>query len=363
MKTGSMARDQEKRLRICYIAGREAGYVRTRTMFKALQKAGFEVRSCLPPDKRFRHYPRLLFRFLFQKRGCDVVIVGFYGALLMPFVRLFSRKPVLFDIHSGTHETMLDWQRAKPRSVKARCFAWLDHWTMNLSDCIIIESQEHIRVWSERYGVPASKFEQVFLATDDEVIKPVPVSRGRSDPFLVHFHGEFAPFHGVDIILKAAHILREEPIVFQIIGFGTTYERDRALAQSLHLTNCRFIRWVPYENLAEALCRADVCLGFFSDRPRAHEVFTNKVIEAIAVKKPLITMRSRAVGELLSHGESVFFVEPGDPCSLADGILKLRNDPELTRRIAENGYLQSRRHCTIDAFACRMSEVVRKAAG
>jgi len=357
-----MARRQENKVRICYIAGREPDYVRTRTMLKALHKAGFEVRTCLPPDKRFRHYPRLLFRFLFQKRGCDVVIVGFYGALLMPFVRLLCRKPVLFDIHSGTHETMLDWQRAKPRSFKARCFAWVDHWTMNLSDRIIIESREHIRVWSERYRVPASRFEQVFLATDDEVIRPAPVSRCGGDPFLVHFHGEFAPFHGVDIILKAAHLLREEPIAFQIIGFGTTYESDRALAQSLKLINCRFIRWVPYENLAEAMCRADVCLGFFADRPRAHEVFTNKVIEAIAVKKPLITMRSRAVGELLSHGESVFFVEPGDARSLADGILKLKNDPGLGRRIAENGYLQSMRHCTIDAFAARMNEVVRKAA-
>ncbi|MBN1894868.1 glycosyltransferase [bacterium] len=353
---------QEKRIRICYIAGREQEYVRTRTMLKALRKAGFEVGTCIPPDKRFRHYPRLLFRFLVQKRGCDGVIVGFYGALLMPFVRLFSRKPVLFDIHSGTHETMLDWERAKPRSWKSRFFAWMDHWTMNLANRIIIESREHIRIWSERYRVPAGKFEQVFLSADDEVIKPVPVKRRCGDRFLVHFHGEYAPFHGVDVILRAAHLLRDEPVAFQIIGFGTTYESDMALAESLGLNNCRFIRWVPYENLAEALCRADVCLGFFADRPRAHEVFTNKVIEAIAVKKPLITMRSKAVGELLSHGESVFFVEPGDPRSLADGILRLMKDPELSRRIAENGYRQFRKHCTIEAFAARMSEIVRKAA-
>jgi len=349
----------KNRVKICYIAGREREYVRTRTLLKALDRAGFRVEACLPPDKRFRHYPRLLWQFIRKKKKCDVVILGFYGALLMPFVRILTRKPVIFDVHSGTHETMLDWERARPNGFRARLFASVDTWTMNRADCILLDSHDHIRVWSERYHVPISKFERVFLAADDEMIRPREKEKGDAS-FLVHFHGEYAPFHGVSVILQAAHLLREENIRFQIIGYGTTYASDMALAESLNLTNCRFIRWVPYEDLGEAMSRADVCLGFFGDRPRAYEVFTNKVVEATAVAKPLVTMRNRPVAEYLADGESVIFVEPGDPQALADAIRRLKNDPNLRDRIGRAGYAAFREHCTLDAFSRRMKEIVDK---
>jgi glycosyltransferase involved in cell wall biosynthesis len=230
---------------------------------------------------------------------------------------------------------------------------------MNRADCILLDSNYHIQVWSERYHVPISKFERVFLASDDEVIRPSE-KENRDGAFLVHFHGEYAPFHGVSVILKAAHLLRDENVQFQIIGFGTTYDSDMVLAQSLNLTNCRFIRWVPYEELGQMMSRADVCLGFFGDRPRAYEVFTNKVVEATAVAKPLVTMRNKPVAEYLTDGESVIFVEPGDPQSLADAIRRLKDDPNLRGRIGRGGYTAFQTHCTLDAFSKRMEEIIQK---
>jgi len=348
----------QREIKVCYMAGREYEYVRTRTVVLALQAAGFDVKMSLPPNKRFRHYPKILWKFLKMKRKCDVVIVGFYGALLMPVVRLFTSKPVIFDIHSGTHETMLDWEKVKSKSIMAKFFYQVDKITMKMADCIILESKDHIRNWSKTYGIPRNKFRHVFLAVDDNVIYPKPQNKNNRDAFLVHFHGEFAPFHGVEYILRAAHLLKDKGIEFQIIGFGTTYEKDMKLVKELNLTNCRFIRWVPYEKLADAMCRADVCLGFFGDRKRAYEVFTNKVVEAIAVKRPLVTMRNSPVQELLEDGESVVFVNPGDPTALADALLNLKNNSRLRQRISENGHKVFLTHCTIEMFAKRLKEII-----
>jgi glycosyltransferase involved in cell wall biosynthesis len=162
----------------------------------------------------------------------------------------------------------------------------------------------------------------------------------------------------VDTIIRAAADLASYGVEFQIIGKGTTYERDRGLADSLNLKNIRFIDWVKYEALADAMCRADVCLGFFADRERSYEVFTNKVVEALAVKRPLITMRNVPVSELLTDGESVLFVEPGDPADLARAILTLKNDGGLHRKLAEKGYEACQKHCTLSAFAGRLDELV-----
>lgn len=341
---------------VCYVAGRERSYVRTRTMLKALHRAGYGVEACIPPNKKFRHYPKLIFQFLLRKRHCDIILVGFYGALLMPVVRLFTRKPVIFDVHSGTHETMIDWGRARKQGLRAKMYWWTDHWTLNMADRIILEARDHIRIWSERYRVPEDKFYHIFLATEDSLFFPRP--EPGEDSFLVHFHGEYAPFHGVNVILRAAALLQDQGVRFQIVGFGTTYEKDVALAGALRLRNCHFIRWVSYEQLGETMSRAHVCLGFFGDTQRAQEVFTNKVIEAIAVKRPLITMRNNPVQELLTDGESVLLVPPNDPEALADAIFQLKNNRTLRRSLAERAYETFLNHCTIRAFADSMKELV-----
>ncbi len=357
-------RDGQKshQIRVCYIAGREREYVRTRTMLYALGLAGFEVKACIPPDKRFRHYPRLLAEFLFRKKGCSVIIVGFYGALLLPFVRLLSRKPLIFDIHSANHETMLDWERVRESGFFSRLLFWVDRLTMKMADRIIIESRHHVKVWAREYGIPPAKFEPIFLASDDRVLFPREV---RKDPgtFLVHFHGEFAPFHGVNVVMEAARRLKAEGVRFQIIGRGTTYARDRALAEKYGLSNCRFIDWVPYSELAGWMSAADVCLGFFGNRKRSYEVFTNKVVEALAVKKPLVTMRNEPVQELLTDGESVLMVEAGNDAELASAILRLKDDPALKKRIAEQGYRMYRLHCTLEVFSGRLKNLILDTLG
>ncbi|NQT24462.1 glycosyltransferase family 4 protein [candidate division KSB1 bacterium] len=341
---------------VCYVVGRERSYVRTRTMLKALRQAGYQVETCIPPNKKFRHYPKLILQFLLKKQKCDVVLVGFYGALLMPIVRLFTHKPVIFDVHSGTHETMIDWGRARKDGLRARIYWWVDHWTFNLADRIILEAHDHIRIWSDRYKVPKDKFFRVFLATEDSLIFPRP--EPEEDPFLVHFHGEYAPFHGVNVILRAAALLQNQGVHFQIVGFGTTYEEDMHLAESLDLQNCNFIEWVPYETLSETMGRAHVCLGFFGTTNRAKEVFTNKVIEAIAVKRPLITMRNNPVQELLKDGESVLLVPPNDPEALAQAILQLKKDKALRQSLTDRAYDAFLAHCTIRAFAEAMQDLI-----
>ncbi|HEX9654657.1 MAG TPA: hypothetical protein VGA99_13190, partial [bacterium] len=76
-----MSANNEEQLRICYIAGREATYSRTHLVIQGLRRAGYDVVTCLPPDKSFKHYPWLIWQFLRRQRGCDLVVVGFYGQI------------------------------------------------------------------------------------------------------------------------------------------------------------------------------------------------------------------------------------------------------------------------------------------
>ncbi len=53
--------------------------------------------------------------------------------------------------------------------------------------------------------------------------------------------------------------------------------------------------------------------------------------------KTVITADTPAIRELFDDQDMVL-VKPADPESLAAGILKLKNDPSLREKLAQNGY-------------------------
>ena len=345
---------------ICYIAGREATYSRTAIVYKALQRAGFQIIGLFPPDKRFLHYPGLVWQFLWKKKACDLIVVGFYGQLLMLAVRLLTRKPILYDIYISTFDTMVfDRGKAAPKSIAARVYRAVDRLSMLWADRILLESADHITDYANKFKVPQKKFEQLFLAVDDEIIAPVRTVQP-SGHFLVHFHGEYAPFHGVRTILEAAHLLKGKGIRFEIVGKGITYDADMKLARRYQLDHVEFIDWIPYDRLALSMSRAHCCLGIFGDNPRTFRVLTNKVVEALAVARPLITVKNNPVQELVQDGVSALLIPPADPDALAEAILWLKSHPAQAEKIGNNGYLQFQTHCTLTGFSDRLKTIVNQ---
>ncbi len=349
-----------RKAKICYVAGREENYSRTHMLIAGMRAAGHEVVTCLPPDRAFKHYPRLLWQFIRKQSGCDLVVVGFYGQILFPFIWLLTRKPILYDVYISTFDTMVhDRGKGSERSLVAKFYRWSDVLSMRLATRIILETRDHIKDYALKFCVPESKFFHIFLATDDEVVKPKPAGK-RNGRFVAHFHGEYAPFHGVRHILKAAKELQNEDVHFQIIGRGITYESDMQLARELALENCTFIDWVPYAELADHMSKADCCLGIFGENPRTLRVLTNKVIESIAAAKPLITARNEPVQELLADGESALLVERGDHGAIAEAILKLKDDRELAEKIARNGHDVFKKNCTMQVFSHRLNTIIEE---
>src|SRR5439155_4287329 len=65
-------------------------------------------------------------------------------------------------------------------------------------------------------------------------------------------------------------------------------------------------------------------------------VVPNKVVDALALSKPVITARTPAITRLLDASQ-VCTVPPGDPRALADAILALYSDPAARHGLAAAG--------------------------
>ncbi|MFQ5540401.1 MAG: glycosyltransferase, partial [Candidatus Binatia bacterium] len=104
----------------------------------------------------------------------------------------------------------------------------------------------------------------------------------------------------------------------------------------------------------------DVCLGLFGTSQKAMRVIPGKAFLALAMGKPLITGDSPAARELLEDGKTAVFCELGSPRALADAIVALKRDPDLGKRIGEEGRRVFASRCTPRILGSRFASLIQE---
>jgi glycosyltransferase involved in cell wall biosynthesis len=105
----------------------------------------------------------------------------------------------------------------------------------------------------------------------------------------------------------------------------------------------------------EALAASDVCLGIFGTSPKASRVIPNKVFDALAAARPVITADTSAAREALAHRDTAWLCPAGDPAALAEAIVELQRDPVLRFDLARRGNVLFRADFSLDAIARQLA--------
>lgn len=328
----------------------DPGYARNRILVKGMSENGAEVVCCNGGSTGgIVKFWRLIVRYFeIPNKRFNLVVVVFppqqtmvVMAPLLFFMRLFRRTPIIVDMLTSHYEGyILDRKKYSLQSFHAKWYKWLDRNAVRQADFAIVNCTLGGKFLTDELGIPAKKMITVFNGADDDLLKKSEKTDELKDPreFLVNFHGNFMPLHGVPYIIQAANILKNENIMFQIVGRGHDYDASRKMADGLGLKNIIWTGRVPYESLPSYINKADVCLGIFGDTSKTETVIPNKIFEVIAMEKAIITADTAAVREIFEDGENILLCRKANPESLAEGILKLKNDPELMNKITQNSY-------------------------
>jgi len=319
----------------CFITDEE----RMVGIIKGLRMNGVEVVICNDLSSSYLlRYPKLLLKNALL--DYDVMFVGWYSQAMVPYARLLTRKPIIIDSYLGLFETsVVDRKLVRSDSLRAKILYCLDKYQFNFGDLAISDTNEHIDYFAKEFNVDKSKFRRILNTTDDEFWKPCNETPDESC-FRVKFCGGFIPLQGIEYIIKASKLLEnQKDIIFELVGKGQTENSMKELSSQLRLTNVHFKPiWVHYSKIPPVLSNASILLGIFGGGVKSMRVIPSKVVDALALKKPVITEDSPAAREVLEHMENCILVPPENPQAIADAVLMLKDDQKLRNKIAENGY-------------------------
>jgi len=306
------------RLKVLYISTYIPNYTRTETLLATLKKVRVDTNVVLLGKDRWKYFKAVL-EVLRRQKDCDVIIVGFRGQEILPFIRLVARKPIIFDAFVSIYDTLcFDRCVLRPDSLVGHFLKCYDKFLCRLSSVVLLDTRTYKEYFESEFG--AQNIDYLYVGCNNKIFRPLEIEQPQK--FTVFWYGYANPLQGVDIILRAAKKLDGREVRFRLVG--PIRQKYGALIKELKLTNIDFVDFVPYEELPGEINRADVCLGgHFSDKGKARRVIAGKSFQFVACGRRTIVGDNAANHEVFSEGSLVHFVKMNDAEALAAKILEM----------------------------------------
>ena len=311
-------------------------YPRNRTIIKCLKEQGHEIINFQPKFSRLASLEAKLHNF----KEIDLVWVPCFRQRDLLEASRWAKKhqiPLVFDpLISAYDKRVNEKQKYLSSSVRAKR---LLSWEQNLfaaADILIADTESHKKYFIKQLNCQADKIHVIPVSAEETLFYPKKSTIKTTPEFL--FFGTFIGLQGATHIAEAIKYYDGPPIQLSFLGDGP----ERNLCESICQQNTNpqinitFENWIPFHKLADRIHQADFCLGIFGLGEKSSRVIPNKVYQALACGKPVITMYSSSYPENIKNGEGIFFVSAGNPEEIAKTIKEAINSD--THLLAESAY-------------------------
>jgi glycosyltransferase involved in cell wall biosynthesis len=282
-------------------------------------------------------YPRLLW-LLCRVTRPDVLMVGFPGVLDMLLVAPIARIrgiPLAWDMFMSIYDTVVeDRKLLRPHRPPARVLHALEGFALRRADLVFLDTRAHAERVENLFRIERGTIGAVWVGAEATHFHPREKSALPGEQLIVLFYGQFIPLHGIETIIRAARLMRDEPVHWQLIGRGQEAPLIEVMLREDPLSRLQWDAWVDYAELPKRIADADICLGIFGTSEKAACVIPNKVFQIVAMGRPLITRDSSGMRELLTNTPPCsYLIPPHDAEALADAIrnFAMHRVPDMSR--------------------------------
>jgi len=301
----------------------DPAYSRNRILRDLLRGRGFEIRDFRPRSSLFGTVESIITR----PGTADCIWVPCFRHRDFNAARRYADKqriPLIFDPLISSWDKVV-FERRKYQASQRRARQLLE-WERSLfrrSDVVIADTQAHRDFFIEELNSPADATFVIPVGAEEGLFTAQP-RQALSDPPEILFFGSFIHLQGPQVIVDAAKLVPQA----QWIMLGRGPLRKACESRGAGILNLHFEDWIAYESLPGRIGQADIVLGVFGESGKAGRVIPNKVYQALACGRPVVTRASTAYPDMLETAHpGLHFVPPADAAALADTVKELVAEP------------------------------------
>ncbi|OGP64238.1 MAG: hypothetical protein A3K22_04705 [Deltaproteobacteria bacterium RBG_16_42_7] len=261
---------------------------------------------------------------------------GYKGRILFGLIpQKIRRLPLITTLHGWTNTRLFSL---------LRIYEWLEVKSLKYCDAVVIvssamRSNSRLKYYKKKNltvinnGIPLLNLEVPTNKYNDELYLnsyalDLDIKEFCESGFIVGTIGRLSPEKGFHYLIEAISLLNNtRDIKLLIIGEGPLRAELEILINSLSLSEKVFI--------AGYRVNANKYLSLFDAfvLPSLSEGLPLTILEAMSAKTPIVATTVGGIPEVLQNGQGGLMVEPKNPKSLADAILKIRNNRALTEQL------------------------------
>jgi len=220
---------------------------------------------------------------------------------------------------------------------------------------------EYYAEFMPRYlGIPREKISVVPIGINPDGFELR--NRDRSGPFTVGFFGRIAPEKGLHVLAEAYRLMRQSGELsearFEAAGYMAADCKPYLETIQKRLQDAGLAGEFHYRGVLERAEKISFLRGLdVMSMPATYDEPKGvSLLEAMACGVPLVQPRRGSFTEIVERTGGGLLVQPDDPQSLADGILKIARDKQLAEELSANGFRGVREHYTAAHMADKVLE-------
>jgi glycosyltransferase involved in cell wall biosynthesis len=291
--------------------------------------------------------PGLLWALLREK--ADVIHVVGFGFIWHDFCiflkKIVSPKTIFINTPHGPFMALDKYSFLA--TLLKRSYTSILKLTLNWNYNIIIEDNPKQREWITKYNIKEDKIRFLSIGIPAEIFKPNPdykITQNKYNlnrKFVISFVGRFEEYKGLQYIISAVNILRDEIKTLRLVAIGLKGNYfDTIIQQIQDLKLQEYVEILPNADETTKFDILEVSNIFVW--PSQWEAFGISILEAMAKNNAIITTRTEGGNFLIETGKNGYLVDFKNPEQIAEKILLLYKDKVLLEQIKNDNLAKAK---------------------
>jgi len=301
----------------------------------------------------------LFLRALFHRRP-EVALVhppALFEGLGAVVLRALKNVPFILNVHDLFPHTAVDLGLLKNKFL-INFFERLEAYLYKTSDWVSVHSEGNREFVIGRGAHPERTIVMPVWMDASQLIPGPRVNswrtkQGLADKFVIVFAGTQGYNQDMDVILKAAGLLRQiDDIQFAIIGDGAQHDAMVDQSKQMGLSNVRWLDWQPREDFSMIMHSSDIVIATLK-KEVSTPVVPSKILSAMSTGRPVLVAMplSGDAPKLVVEAEAGLAIPPGDEVRFAEAVIMLYKDRALGERFGANGRAYIEQHLDVNRWA------------